>query len=187
MTKIPDLASLVKRLEQEHGTPIEITVRIPGYDKKIYGSLDKRTCEIIPLPTNDERLKQDLDMLKGKYLSLNAIEENLRPLSFLHGGSIEILPKQIREPVLEMFKRHIPEDEENYYYVSWASIGDPNETPCYRPKLYQEIIDLVKKEKIPFIFNELCVSTNGIYIGEDITPRSKKVANIKLSLLNGQK
>ena len=189
------LYALITALEQQYGVPVQVSVEraketecllytgfIEGSEEKvffstnkeIYGSLETRACEVIPLPTDEPEIQHDVFLLVGRYGSIQQINEKIKTidpiglfctlaLGDFHGG----------------LKQHLAQKYElneklAYYchgsYVDWYTVdGVEAELDAWkkdRSDLFKESVKYLIDNKIPFRYNDLVATPCGIYIAE---------------------
>jgi len=224
--------SLIKALERQYGSAVQISVEKPketeailytGYmkgtkkqffyptTKEVYGSLEERPCEVLPLSTNDSEIQHDLELICGKYDSVQQLNQKIRKIEELdffccfavcefHPGLLENLTQKYEVKEEEMHYAHGSNVE--WYTVDGvkANLGDWKKG---RPDLFAESVTYLKNNNINFRYNSFIAIPTGVYIddsgdlwgGHEILKEyfgteeldgknlTQKIADIKLELL----
>ena len=183
------LYALIKALEQQYGVPVQVSVERAketeqvlerGYRKiifpttrKTYGSLERRACEVSPLPTDVHEIKHDLDLLVGKYDSLRRLANKInkiKPLPFfcLHGCDFDeglrnhlAAKYEVKEKVVG-----IAHGGEADWYLVDGTEADLGDWERKRPDLYNESCKYLEDNKVPFWYHRLVATPHGVYISE---------------------
>lgn len=163
-----DLSGIVRRLEQERGSPVEIEIRTPqqGYaraSREVHGSFQDRPCEVAPLPTKDTLLNGDLELLRGEYASLKELDKRIESLAILHHHQDQ-MPRDAFEGLHDELKQ------------KYGTQKMPNGAECIRglfspyaylregnPLLYQDIVNFLRQNRIPFLNNWLGATPIGVH------------------------
>ena len=218
--------SLIKALEQQYGSPVQISVERPKETeqvlerdyrkvffptiKNIYGSLEERACEVLPLPTDVHEVKHDLDLIVGEYDSLRQLNSKLKGIKQLHllclrgcyfdeGLRNHLATKyEVKEKIVGIAHG----GEADWYSVDGTE-ADLGEWGRKRPDLYKESLHYLENNTIPFWYHDLVATPHGVYINKrefhgvdgDVLEHyfgtnnlealhlTQKIADIKLDLL----
>ncbi len=182
--------ALIKALEQQYGVPVQVSVEKPketeqvlerGYQKiifpttrKIYGSLESRACEVLPLPTDVHEIKHDLDLVVGKYDSLRQLNRKINAiqrLSFLciHGLDFDeglrnhlATKYEVKEKVVGIAHG----GEADWYTVDGVE-ADLGYWKKKRPDLFKESVRYLEDNKVQFWYHRLAATPHGVYISDN--------------------
>jgi len=181
------IRSLIKALEREYGTPVQISVEKPKEtevlvcdlkglpllpaEKKRYGSFEERSCQVLALPTQDPETEHDLDLIIGKYDSLQKLNDTLYDLPqvthfCVHGNEFhEGLRKHLTEKytVQEAVVGIAHGGKADWYLVDGVE-ADLHDWRTKRPDLFQESVQYLKDNKIPFRHHDLRATPHGVYV-----------------------
>ncbi len=221
------IRSLVKALEREYGCPVQVSVERPKeteqvlerdykhlfypFEKKIYGAMEKRACEVLPLPTDVHEIKHDLNSLIGKYDSLGQLNHKIRKIQKLeffcfHGLDFDeglrsylATKYEVKEKVVGIAHG----GKADWYTVDGVE-ADLDDWKKKRPDLYKESVHYLESNNVPFWYHHLVATPHGVYIsergnfgtyGDDVlipyfgtndlesVDLIKKIAEVKLELL----
>ena len=208
---------LVKEIETVLGKPVQISVETPNEEsfikteefkdedgkinsrviypteKLIYGSFQGKPCEVISLPTNNDTIKHDANLIEGKYQNLTALNEkikNIKEIIFLcypplglHSGLLEHLGK----------KYDIEEElaggghSEFFWPTVDGSLAHIEEWKEKRTDLYKEAVNYFLDNKTNFFFHDIVALPTGVYVQshdfrsyEDRYTLKQKIAEVKL-------
>src|SRR3989338_5322833 len=185
------IRSLIKALERQYGFPVQIVVEEPketicalkgdsisnrdetifSTQRKVYGSLAERSCEILPLPTDDKEIKHDLELFQGKYDSVTALNDKIHevekldhlcmnPLDFHQGLRQYLATKfKVEEKVISAAHGGIAD-----WYVVDGTEADLGDWKRNRPDLYEESVNFLKNNNVPFRYHYLIAAPSGLYI-----------------------
>lgn len=207
---------LIMELEQSYGAPVQISVErstekerymsinkkgavIPQLSKQTYGMLEKRPCEVIPLPTDDAEIRHDQELIMGKYEhSVNQVNEKIKDIVVIDFFVSPVIQNRLDEGLLKhLEKKHAlgeTEFNQGHGYCQWPTVdgvlADLKKWKTERPDLYRESISYLKEKKALFRYHQLTATLSGVYIseyGDDIYDFDldkllllKKIADVKI-------
>lgn len=230
-----EIYAIIKALERQYHAPAQIVVErskeakniirtgitigseqhfYPPHDRIVYGALEDRRCEVVALPTDNPEIRHDVDQMVGIYHSIKDVNKKIKEIDWIdlfcalsnctfHDGLRQHLAQKYE--IKEKLAYYAHGSYADWYTVDGveAELSDWKET---RPDLFQESVQYLKDNKIPFLYNaSLTATINGVYTSghgdlvilegealeefftsEDVLEGitlTKKIADIKLELL----
>ena len=186
------IRSLIKVLERQYGSPVQISVEKPKETKyvlktglstnserevlfpttkEIYGSFDDRPCEVIPLPTESLEIKHDLELLVGGYNSLRQLNETIKNIPEVVDFCVHAcdFDKGLRNHLAKKYSVQekvvgIAHGGKADWYVVDGVEADLTEWKTKRPDLFKESAQYLETSKIPFRYHDLIAVPRGVYI-----------------------
>src|SRR3989344_6987888 len=184
-----EIHPLIKALEQQYGVPVQISIERPKeteqvlerdykkvifpLTKKVYRALEKRACEVQPLPTEVHEVKHDLNLIVGKYDSLRRLNKKLSkikqlPFLCLHGCDFDeglrdhlATKYEVKEKLVGIAHG----GQEDWYTVDGVE-ADLGDWKTKRPDLFQESVQYLESNNVSFRYHNLVATPNGIYISK---------------------
>lgn len=184
---------MITELERFYGIPVQISVERPKENYWLYidrgvedgiihpvlqqtfGMLEKRPCEVVPLPIDDAEIQHDQELIQGKYdHSINQVNEKINSIDLVYYFVSPIIQNMLDENLLKHLGKKYPLGEMEFYHghsdCRWPSVdgvlADLEEWKKERPDLYSEAIDYLKGKNTTFLYHKLTATLSGVYISK---------------------
>ncbi|MDP3698439.1 MAG: hypothetical protein Q8R47_02535 [Nanoarchaeota archaeon] len=181
------IRSLIKALERQYGSPVQISLERPKEtevilcddkehllfptERAFYGSFESRPCQVLALPTNDQEIQHDLNLIIGKYTSLKDLDSALHDIPEATSFCVHAMDfhEGLRNHLTEKYAVQkavvgIAHGGKADWYVVDGVEADLHDWRSKRPDLFDESLRYLKNNNISFRYHDLTATPRGVYI-----------------------